>query len=412
MDEAANLETGPLDDRSDYKPISDSTFSLAQRKARPTWANVNLANLVHNFNVVRQLAGSEVRIMPAVKAEAYGHGSTECARALQTAGADWFGVALPEEGLVLRDSGITVPILCLGGFWDGQEEIIIAHDLTPTVFSLDHLVALDRVAGDAGRVACYHLKVDTGMGRLGVRYAELDSFLDAVAGFKNVKMDGLMTHLASADDPDQNDFTLRQISRFEVALKNVRSRGHNPFWVHQANSAGTAGYPVSRGNLVRIGGLLYGIWRDVTGIAAADLDLKPVMSLRSRITLIKRFPAGAPIGYGSTFVTKRESLIATLPIGYCDGLRRSLSNRGEVLVRGKRAGIVGRISMDLTTIDVTDIDGVCVGDEIVIFGTQGEETITTEDVARVCGTIAYEITCQLGDRVPRIYNFLNPEPDT
>ncbi|HYL99522.1 MAG TPA: alanine racemase, partial [Blastocatellia bacterium] len=341
--------------------------------------------------------------MPAVKAEGYGHGAIECARALEAAGADWFGVALPEEGLALRDSGITRPILCLGGFWDGQEELIIARDLTPTVFRIEQLAQLSAAAEAAACVVDYHLKVDTGMGRLGVPYRDLEQFLKDLSGIKNVRMSGLMTHIASADDPAQKAFTEGQIALFEHALAAVRRSGHNPEWVHQANSATTVAYPRGRGNLVRIGGLMYGIWRDATSPEAASLDLRPVMSLRTQITLIKSFAAGSPIGYGSTYVTARESLIATLPIGYSDGLRRALSNKGQVIVRGELVPVVGRISMDLTTVDVTDVPGAKVGDEVIIFGNQGLASISAEEVACKCGTIAYEITCQVGDRVPRIY---------
>lgn len=373
---------------------------MSNSSQRPTVAEINLDNLVHNLHVTRAVLGHGVAIMPALKADAYGHGAIECARSLERARAEWFGVALPEEGLKLREAGIATPILCLGGFWEGQEQSLIAGRLTPVVFRLDLLDRLDRAAKSAGRVD-YHLKVDTGMGRLGVPFSELDDFLERAARFENVRLDGLMTHLASADsDPA---FTEKQIAAFEKALEMVRARGHRPTWIHEANSAGAHAYPQSRGNLVRLGGVLYGLWRDVTNKSVAPLDWRPVMSLRSRITFLKTVPQSSPLGYGGTFVTKRESRIATLPIGYEDGLRRALSNRGQVLVRGQLVPIVGRVSMDLTLVDVTDIPEAAVGDDVMIIGKQAASQITAEDLAAHIGTISYEVTCGISDRVPRIY---------
>jgi alanine racemase len=339
--------------------------------------------------------------MPALKADAYGHGAIECAHSLVRAGAEWFGVALPEEGLKLRDAGIATPILCLGGFWEGQEQSLIARRLTPVVFRLDLLERLDRAAKSAGSRADYHLKVDTGMGRLGVPFSELASFLESASRFENLRLDGVMTHLASADsDPA---FTEKQIAAFEQAVEMVRARGHRPTWIHEANSAGAHAYPQSRGNLVRLGGVLYGLWRDVTNKSVAPLDWRPVMSLSTRIAFLKTVAQDSPLGYGGTFVTKRESRIATLPIGYEDGLRRVLSNCGQVIVRGQLAPIVGRVSMDLTLVDVTDIHDAAVGDDVVIIGDQGANQITAEGIAAQIGTISYEVTCGVSERVPRVY---------
>lgn len=370
---------------------------------RPTWAEINLDNLIHNFRITRDAMGTGVAIMPAVKADAYGHGAVECARALAGAGAEWFGVALPEEGLTLRSAGITKPILLLGGFWEGQEEHIVAQRLTPAIFRLDLLDRLNRAARAAGKVVDYHLKVDTGMGRLGVPHAELGRFLEGVTRFEHVRLDGVMTHLASADYPDKKEFTAGQMSLFEAAVELVRSRGHRPTWIHEANSAGAHAYPGSRANLVRLGGVLYGLWRDVTDRSIEALDWRPVLSLRTRIILLKTVPAGIPIGYGGLFVTSRESRIATLAIGYEDGLRRALSNRGRVIVREQVAPIVGRVSMDLTLVDVSDVRSASMGDEAVIIGGSGTVQITAEEVAAQAGTLSYEVTCGISDRVPRRY---------
>jgi alanine racemase len=369
---------------------------------RPTWADINLENLIHNFRLTRAAVG-DVAIMPAVKADAYGHGAVECARALESAGADWFGVALPEEGFILREAGITRPILCLAGFWEGQEESLVAHRLTPVVFRLDGLDRLNREARKAGRNIDYHLKVDTGMGRLGVQCAELENFLDETSQFESLRLDGVMTHLASADNNDQSLFTEQQISLFDRAVEVVQSWGHRPRWIHSASSAGALSYPRARGNLVRPGGVLYGLWRDVISPSTEPLDWRPVMSLHTRIILVKTVLAGTPLGYGGTFVTSRESRIATIAIGYEDGLCRELSNRGQVIVCGRLAPIVGRVSMDLTLIDVSDVGAAAVNDEVVIIGRQGETQITAEEVAARIATISYEVTCGISDRVPRVY---------
>ena len=379
---------------------TDTLESLPQR---PTRAEIDLDNLVHNLRITQDALGPGVAIMPALKADAYGHGAVACARALEQAGAAWFGVALPEEGLKLREAGVKTPILSLGGFWEGQEDRLIEQGLTPVLFRQDLLARLDEAARRAATIFPYHLKVDTGMGRLGVPYAELERFLEDATRYKNVKLDGLLTHFAAADDAGGIAFTGRQMAQFEEALRMVRRHGFAPQWIHEANSAAAHAYPRARGNLVRLGGVIYGIWRDCTRPDVAPLDWRPVLRLRTEIMLVKTVAAGTPLGYGGTFVTERESRIATLPIGYEDGLRRALSNRGRVLVRGQAAPVVGRVSMDLTLIDVTGVAGATVGDEVVIIGGQGDSRITAEDIAEVLGTISYEITCGISDRVPRVY---------
>jgi len=371
--------------------------------SRPTWAEINLANLIHNYQLMKEYLGAGVAIMPALKANAYGHGAIECARALQSAGAEWFGVALPEEGRALRRSGIRTSLLCLGGFWEGQECALMEHRLTPVIFRLDLLERLNLAAKSAGIVADYHLKVDTGMGRLGVPHSELRPFLHRAGSFENTRLDGIMTHLASADVPEKREFTERQIALFEEAVAAIRSGGYRPRWIHWANSAGAHGYPGSHGNLVRLGGVLYGLWRDVTDRSREPLEWRPVMTLHTRIMFLKSVPLGTPLGYGGTFVTSRKSRIATLPIGYEDGLVRALSNRGQVLIRKQIAPIVGRVSMDLTLIDVTDVPEVSVGDRAVVIGVDGPNQITAEEIAAQIGSLSYEVTCGISDRVPRVY---------
>ena len=369
---------------------------------RPTWAEIDLDALSENLRVIRAHVGREQKVMAAVKADAYGHGAVPCARRLEAEGVDWFGVALPEEGIELRSAGITRSILCLGGFWEGQQNACLQHTLTPVVYRIDMIRLLDSAARDAGLVADVHVKIDTGMGRLGVRDEDVPQFCDALSRFQHIRVDGLMTHLASADDANQEDFTKDQLQRFSKAVALFRERGFSPSYIHAANSAGAFAYPQS-GNMVRPGGTLYGFSRDVLPSNIASPPLRPVMSLHSRIMLLKDVGKGEKLGYGCSFETSRASLIATIPIGYDDGYRRALSNRGRVILKGKLAPVVGRVSMDLTLIDVTDVPGVLLDDQVILIGRDGELSITAEEVAETAGTISYEITCGISSRVPRIY---------
>ena len=370
---------------------------------RPTWAEIDLDALAANFRVIRGHVGPGVNVMAAVKANAYGHGAVECARRLESEGVDWFGIALPEEGVELRSAGITKPILCLGGFWGGQEALCLQEDLTPVVYRPDMIESLDRAARDHGVVADVHLKVDTGMGRLGVRTDALPEFCETLKRCQNIHLDGLMTHLAAADDPNREDFTRAQLDRFAQAAIVLRERGFTPTYIHGANSAAAFALPASRGNMVRPGATLYGFVRDVLPRNIPAPPLRPVMSVRSRIMLLKQVDKGEKLGYDCTYETTRESLIATLPIGYDDGYPRPLSNRGRVIVRGTFSPVVGRVSMDLTLIDVTDVAGVSLDDQVTLLGKEGELVITAEDIAELAGTISYEIACGISNRVPRVY---------
>ena len=373
---------------------------------RPTWAEIDLNNLAANFNQIKQRVSPTARVMAVVKANAYGHGAVECARRLAREGADWFGVALPEEGIELRASGITQPVLCLAGYWPGQAAACIRHALTPVVYRREMIEALNQAAANAGVVADVHVKIDTGMGRLGVRFDELSEFVAALEQFRNVRIDGVMTHLAAADDEACRPLTRDQIQRFEDAITAFRDHGYRPTHLHLANSAGVFGHRESWGNLVRPGGVLYGLWRDVLPLSTSRPGLLPVMSLHSRICLLKWVPPGETIGYGCTFEASRRSLIATVPVGYHDGYMRGLSNRAHVIVRGTYAPVVGRVSMDLTLIDVTDVAGVEVDDQVTLLGwnrDNAELKITAEELARIVGTLSYEVTCGVSGRVPRVY---------
>lgn len=371
---------------------------------RPTWAEIDLDALAHNFHLIRDQVGPETKVLAAVKANAYGHGAVECARRLEAEGVDWFGVALPEEGIELRKAGISRPILCLGGFWQGQEAACLQYQLTPVVDRLDETEVFDRAARDAGTVANVHLKIDTGMGRLGVRFQSVSQFCEGLTRLSHIRVDGLMTHLAAADDQGLEEFARNQLQRFEDGLQVCREYGLNPGHVHVANSAATFAFSPAVGNMVRPGGSLYGFVRDVFPASIDRPALKPVMSLYSRIILLKTVSKGEKLGYGCTFETRRESLIGTIPIGYDDGYRRSLSNRGKMIVRGCFAPVVGRVSMDMTLIDVTDVPGVAIDDYVTLLGSEGEAAITAEDLGQLAGTISYEITCGISNRVPRIYS--------
>jgi alanine racemase len=370
---------------------------------RPTWAEINLDALAANFRAVRERVGSGVKVMAVVKANAYGHGATRCALRLAREGADWFAVALPEEGIKLRQVGIEQPILSLGGFWAGQEGACLQHRIVPVVYRLEMVEAMDRAAAAAGLVTNVHLKIDTGMGRLGVRYDSAREFVDALPAYKHVRVDGVMTHFAAADDEGRECFTEAQATRFNETVAMMRERGHRPTYLDMANSAATFARPSSWGNMVRPGGVLYGLWRDVLPPLSEPPPLRPVMSVCSHITLLKTVQQGETLGYGCTFKAARETLVATLPIGYNDGYVRALSNLGRVIVRGAYAPVVGRVSMDLTLVDVTDVPNVALHDRVTLIGEDGALAVTAEDVAKTAATLSYEITCGISQRVPRRY---------
>lgn len=370
-------------------------------EGRPTQAEIDLEALASNLRAVRQIVGVGVGVMCVVKADAYGHGATACARKLEREGADWFAVALPQEGLELRRAGVTRPILCLEGFWQGQAGLCVRERLTPIIYRLDVAEEFDRAARTAGVVADVHVKIDTGLNRLGVRHEHAAEFAERLRALPNLRVGGLLTHFAAADEAQCEEFSHEQLERFRAARESFRALGHAPEVEHLSNSAATFALAEARGTMVRPGGILYGLWRDVLRPQEKPPPLRPVMHLRSRITLLKRVPAGETLGYGRTFELRRESLIATLPVGYADGYRRALSNRGRIIVRGHFAPVVGRISMDLTIIDVTDVPSVACGDTVTLIGRCGDLEISAEEVARAADTISYEITCGIGGRVPR-----------
>ena len=370
---------------------------------RPTTAVTDLETLASNLRSIRDFLGPQTKCLAVVKANAYGHGAVECARRLSREGIEWFGVALPEEGVELRRAGIEEPVLVLGGFWHGQEQMILDNGLTAVVFDAEHAELLDAASATRRITANYHVKIDTGMGRLGVRHDRAGKLAETLKRYSNIRLDGLMSHFPAADDVKHREFTELQIERFERAVEDFRRVGFDPTYLDIANSPGTFGFPSSRLGMVRLGGVLYGLTGDVLPPEAAAPNVRPVLSLVSQIAHIKTIPKGEAIGYGRTFETKRESRIAVIPIGYADGYVRSISNNGRVIVGDGFAPIVGRISMDWTLIDVTDMAGAEPGAEVVLIGSAGEKQIRAEELAHRSGTISYEITCGISDRVNREY---------
>jgi alanine racemase len=370
------------------------------RGNRPTYVEIDLDALRHNLVQVRRKAGAGRGVLAVVKADAYGHGAARVAMALQQAGAEMFGVAIVEEAIVLRQAGVTHPVLVLGGLYPGQEEELVRHDLVPTLFDLEVARRLDGWAAAAGVRLPFHLKIDTGMGRVGFRPEELAPVLAELAGLKALRLEGVLSHLALADEPG-HAVTERQIALFRACLEQVRRAGFNPRFCHLSNSAALLSRDVPECNMVRPGIVLYG---GLPGPAFAHhLDLRPVMSFRTSVAQVRRVPEGSGVSYGHRFVARRPTLLAVIPAGYADGFSRLLSNRGEVLVRGRRARVAGTVCMDWTMIDVTDVPDVTVGDEVTLLGRDNGHCITADEWAARIGTIGYEVLCQVSKRVPRIY---------
>ncbi|HEX8250609.1 MAG TPA: alanine racemase [Pyrinomonadaceae bacterium] len=368
---------------------------------RPTWAEIHLDHLAFNLQSVKKRIGENVKYMAVVKADAYGHGALPCARTLERAGIDWFGVALPEEGIELRKNGIRKHILCLGSFWSGQENELLEYHLTPTIFRLEIAEKFDRAAKERGVVADVHVKVDTGMNRIGVRFDAVREFAEELKRFTNLKVDGVMTHFAAADNDER--FTNLQISRFNETVEIFHEKGFRPTYKDLANSPGAIGYENAKGNMVRLGGILYGLWWDVLPKTVNPPDLKPVLTLHTKISLLKRVPEGETVGYNRTWTAAKDSLLATIPIGYQDGYMRGFSNCSRAIAGGEYARVAGRVSMDWTLIDVSEVPNVKVGDEVILIGEQNGLKITAEELAAHCGTNSYEVTCGISRRVTRIY---------
>ncbi|ERM91986.1 alanine racemase [Caldanaerobacter subterraneus subsp. yonseiensis KB-1] len=368
---------------------------------RPTRVEVNLDSIVHNFREIKRVVGDRVKVMGVVKANAYGHGAYHVAKALVENGVDYLAVATVEEALELRSCGITTPVLILGYTPLSQAGEAVEKDVTFTAFDLKYVKELGEIASRKGKKAKIHVKIDTGMGRIGYTDFDLaEREIEEMSKLEGIELEGIFSHFATSDEKDK-DYAREQFERFADMLKRLEKRGVNISLKHIANSGAITDLNYAYLDMVRPGITLYGSYPsdDVNKI----LDLRPAMNFKTKIVYIKEVPENTSISYGRTFITKRPSKIATLPIGYADGLNRLLSNNHEVLVRGKYVPIVGRVCMDQTMIDVTEVEGVEVGDEVVIFGEQEGKRITADDIAKKLRTIPHEVYCGISRRVPRIY---------
>jgi alanine racemase len=372
-----------------------------------TWAEVSLGALGENFHAVQKHVGQNVTICAVVKADGYGHGAVECARALESEGAQWLGVTDAAEGLALRGTGVEARILLMTGIWKGEEDGIVAQNLTPTIWEPWHIESLERAARKRQSVLPVHLKLDTGMNRLGASREALPHLCETLSACKHLSLEGVSTHFASAEVLDAED-AMRQMKSFEDGLAVLQSCGLRPPLVHMGNSAAMSARPETWKTMVRPGIALYGYSLEFTrgGKRAdlAELPLRPVLSWKTRVLTVKEVAAGKAVGYMGTFVTKQMSRIAVLPVGYADGYPRLLSNRARVIVGGEYAPVIGRVSMDLTIVDVSHISGVAVGDEVILIGQSAGKSVDAVELARLCESVPYEILCGLSQRVPRVYS--------
>ena len=366
----------------------------------PTYAIINLTALAHNLSRIKHYLSPGCGVMAIVKANAYGHGAIETAQSLARQGIRQFAVASLDEGITLRQAGLLESIVVLGALFEEQVPDLIAHRLTPVVSDGHIIPALAKAVHSHQAPYPIHLKVETGMGRLGFSLEELLTVLDNPLLHSSLKVEGLMTHLADADGAD-SAFTERQLGSFNTLLEQIRLRSLTVPLVHAANSAAIVRFPAAHFSLVRPGIMLYGY--HTLPATIPDPDLRPVLSLHTTVAQLRTIPQGSSVSYNGTFVAQRQTRIAVLPIGYADGYSRQLSHHGSVLIQGRRVPIVGLVCMDMIMVDVTDLAPVTVGETVTLIGQQGEESIWADEVAGWIGTIPYEVLCGIGSRVPRIY---------
>lgn len=377
-------------------------MDISRYLGRPTWLEIDLSKLAANVRELRRFLPANVQLLAVVKADAYGHGSYEIANVALREGATMLGVASLEEGKSLRRKGVSAPILILGYTDPCQNSSLLEMQLTPTIFSWETAVVFSQLARGQGKKAAVHVKLDTGMGRLGLNDPrEALYFLEKVASLPGIMLEGVYTHFAKADEKNPG-FTLHQLTVFKNILRACREKGLSIPLKHAANSAAALRFPQAHCDLVRVGIGLYG-YDPAPNMQREGPKLLPVMSLKSKIVFLKEVPAGTPISYGGIYTTSKKTTIATVALGYADGYSRLLSNRGTMLVRGKRAPVAGRVCMDYTMLDVGEVLLAGEGDEVVAFGSQGCAEIGADELARMLGTISYEILCNTGKRVPRVY---------
>ncbi len=383
-----------------------------QLEGRPVWAEVSTSAILHNLRIIRRLVSRKRKVLAVVKANAYGLGAIPIAKILAQAGTDWFGVTCANEGADLRASGIRQPILVLTGFWQGEEKHLLQNSLTPTVTNIEQLKWLERAAarpalrGKRARVP-FHVKINTGMNRLGIDASEIETFAAMLAACPHLELQGSYTHFASADD-FTSEQTVCQERRFQEALARLRKAGVSPGMVHLANSGAICARPSTWSDMVRPGAILYGYHQsfvppEMRAEIKAKVPLRASLTFRTRIIGLRDVPVGQAVGYGATFVTQRPSKIAVLAAGYADGMVRAFTNRGHVLLRGQKAPVVGVVSMDLSMVDVTNIPNAALGDIVTIYGADHGAELLVSDAARQIGTVTSDLLCALGRRVPRFY---------
>jgi len=368
---------------------------------RPVWLEINLDAIAHNVRTIKGIVGRNTQIIAVVKANAYGHGAVEVSQVALENGVAILAVGVVEEGMILRKAGIKAPILICGLTLKDQLEPLLSYNLTPTICDLQILEALSKVAGENGKTVGIHIKIDTGMGRLGVSPPKTLNFVKKISKMRNIKIEGIFTHLAATNEED-GIYTRMQFDEYKKALLELEKEGINIPLKHIANSAAILNSSYMYLDAVRPGIILYGLFPSPK--SKRTVKLKPAAEFKTKIIFLKKVPPGKSIGYGRTYITTKPTKVATLPVGYADGYSRLLSNKAEVLVRGQRAPIIGRICMDLCMIDVTHIPQVQIGDEVILWGRQGSEIIWAEEIAGKIGSIVYEVICMVDkERVPRVF---------
>ena len=367
---------------------------------RPTYAPIDLALFDHNVACLRETLHQDTKILASVKANAYGHGIVEIAKESQRIGVDYLGIAIPEEGERLRKAGIRIPLLVLGPTLASGLDKIVECDIEQAIVDKQTLLLLQKEAEKQNHIAKVHIKYDTGMGRVGIRGLEnLGEIIQLVQRMPNIELKGFFTHFANSDAADKT-FAMEQLRRFQEGVELVHKAGFHPI-IHASNSGAALDIPEAEFDMVRVGIVLYGYYPSLN--SRRRLNLKPILSLKSCVTQVKTMYAGETIGYDRIYTCDRETRVATVCIGYGDGYRRSYSNRADVLIKGKRVPVIGRVSMDQIMVDVTELKDVQVGEEVVLIGRQGNEHIWADELAQIDGTICYETLLSISERVPRIY---------
>ena len=365
-------------------------------------AEIDLDAVAYNIRNIRERVNKNSKIMGIVKADAYGHGAVEVSKVLLYNGADWLGVAMIDEAIQLRQNNIMVPILILGYTLETKIDDVVRYDIIQTVFSYDMAKLVSDAAVKQNKIAKIHIKVDTGMGRIGFMPDEnIGEEVLKISKLPNIEINGIFTHFSTSDETDKS-FTRLQIERFKYAIDEIEKRGINLPVKHCANSAAIMDFDDLGFNMVRAGVILYGMYPS-DDVKKENLSLKPVMSIKTHISYVKNVGVGVPLSYGRTYYTDKESVIATVPVGYADGYIRRMQKGGRVIVNGHYAPIVGRVCMDQFMIDVTDIPDVKPGDDVILMGSDGNISITADEIAKVLDTINYEVVCMIGKRVPREY---------